>query len=186
VRNAASQKMYFNGPMTLRDARYYYYYAHPDYGWIHLRAPRGIIQGSGRVEMARIILEGGYLRPGGAGGVGRLVFTGLITNALPATGAIEIELAGPTEEAYDRIRIEAGNRGPGTLYAGGILNVAALKGYRPVVTTTFKIFDAACIAGTFDQVNLPRWPGTWRTDALHTLGEITYSPAPIGSYLMIR
>ncbi len=186
VRNAVAQKMYFFGPLTVERARYYYYYAHPDYGWIYLRGPGGVIQGSGRIEMGRTILEGGILRPGGWQGVGTLVFTGVVTNALPASGGIELELAGAQEGGYDRVRVEAGSRGPGLLHVGGTLDVRLTGGYRPRSPATFRILDAVAIAGHFDRLDLPVLRGTWLTNALFTAGELTYLPPPEATRLMLR
>ena len=185
VRGAVAKKMYFHGALTLEQARYYYYHEHPDYGWIYLRGPDSVIQGSGRIEMGQTIQEGGAIRPGGTDGIGTLLFTGIVTNAIPGEGTLALEIAGAREGAYDRIRVEAGKRGPGLLHAGGTLEVRMLGGYQPRSAATFRILEAAAIDGRFDRLHLPPLPGVWLTDRLYTAGELTYLP-PEATCLIVR
>ncbi len=173
-----------SGTITLEDARWYDPYSQLSRGWRSL-GPNGVLQGTGRVEMQRIILIGGSIRPGCTNRVGLLTFTGHITNAV-ATSVLDLELGGPTTNEYDRIRLVAGTRGTGTLYAGGILKLSAIDGYEPARETTFALIDAVEIVPAFDAIELPDWRGTWETNELYAAGEVTFVPPPGGSVILLR
>ena len=57
----------------------------------------------------------------------------------------------------------------GTLNLGGELRINRIDG-APVSPGTFQIFEADAIAGAFDTITLPTFPGlTWETDNLARL-----------------
>ncbi len=177
----------FEGNLTLQNARYYYYFLHPDYGWIYLKGNAAMIQGTGTVEMSRIILSNGTIRVGETNQGGTLTFTGLITNAPPGTGTLQIALGGSGPPAHGQLVLKASARGPGKLFADGIhLEVSLIPGFQPTAATIFKIIDAVEIVGTFATITLPSIAGQWITADLYTKGEIAYRPPPRGTLITIR
>jgi len=172
------------GTVTLGNARWYDTYTMLNRGLRSFNT-NGVLQGTGSVEMQRVINNGGTIRPGGSQQAGLLSFTGLITNAAPSS-VTDMELGGTATNDYDRIRLVAGARGPGTLYAGGILKVSLINGFVPQQPATFKLFEAVDIVGTFDTVDMPALSGTWSTAALYESGEITFEPAPKGTLIMFN
>lgn len=114
-------------------------------------------------------------------------FSGLITNEVPDS-VFDLELAGPTTDDYDRIQLVAGTRGTGTFYASGILNVTAINAYKPIKPTSFQLIEAEggiVLDPAFDTINLP-WLGTWDTSALYTDGEISFTPYPMSTTIIIQ
>jgi hypothetical protein len=187
VRNGVDHDMTVDGKIVLDDARIYYYYAPFPYGTVHLNGSSAVLEGSGWFQMSLTDSIGGVIRPGGSNSAGLLTVTGAISNSVPGSGTIEIELGGTDTNDYDRLHLTAGSpvRGPGTFWAGGILDVTLINGFEPG-EDTFDILDFVAITGTFDTVNLPGGPTYWITNDLYVTGEITYDPPPAGSMFVVR
>ena len=173
------------GSVTLGDGAVWYdHYTALSRGWRSFDGPAALLQGSGSVEMQRIIMNGGTIRPGGALGAGLLSFTGLITNASPES-VLEIEIGGVGGGEYDRIGLAGGLRGPGVFFAGGRLRVTPLDGFEPREPVTFQLIDAVEIVPAFDEISLPAWRGSWIVDHLYSTGTITFVPDATGSTLLM-
>ena len=112
----------------------------------------GILQGNGTYDPAanRAVLNAGGVRPGTAGTVGALTIAGNFTQT--ATGAFDVDLASLTN--FDAMDIVNGN-----LTLDGIVQVASLGGYNPVLGDRFTIItfddgvaDATDLAGIFSGI----------------------------------
>jgi hypothetical protein len=98
---------------------------------------------------------------------GDVAFGGASTLALEIGGL----LAGAE---YDRLNVA------GTLFEDGVLDVALYGGFTPHFGDSFDLFDAAAVAGSFDDVNLPALAGDLEWDAanLQSTGQLRVVPEP--------
>ena len=170
------------GRFTLDNARFTGLYAD---SWLALVDTNALLQGSGRLVYAYVENSGGAIRPGGSNGTGLLVTEG-VSNAIPGSGTIHMELAGADTNDYDRLHAIAGTKGAGTFWAGGTLDVTLINGFRPTEETSFDILDFVTMEGTFDAVNVPSPVSWWVTNDLYVTGEITFIPPPAGTMFMVR
>ncbi len=128
----------------------------------------GVVEGCGWVEVKQLV-NGGTLRPGGAGRAGELTICGSLTNRyVGADGTVAIELGGRLPGQYDRLVVT------NKLYAGGRLEVSLTDGFHPAGGDTFKILDFAAAPGRFVTISLPGEPAYWDMRSLYTTGEIRF------------
>ncbi len=138
----------------------------------------GSVEGQG-VTTSILYNVGGWIRPGGTGGVGTLTNKGNFYNYRSITnGMIEVELGGAESGSYDRLAVI------GTLYAGGTLAVSLIDGFKPASGNTFDILDFTSVDGEFDTLDLPGAEVNWDITKLYTTGEIRYRPT--GTVLMVH
>jgi autotransporter-associated beta strand protein len=105
----------------------------------------------------------GKLSPGT--GIGTLTFRGNLTFGAGSTAAVEIQKSNGTKDLANAL---------GTITYGGTLVVTNLAGTL-ANGDSFKIFNAAVYAGSFNALNLPPLAGglTWSTAALNTSGTLS-------------
>ncbi|MBK8859018.1 MAG: hypothetical protein IPN11_15460 [Opitutaceae bacterium] len=112
------------------------------------------------------LTSGGTLAPGNSPGL--LTITGNLT--LLSTSELIMELGGLTEGvSYDSIEVG------GALTFGGDLVVNLIDGFSPTTGTSFNLFDATSLGGTFASVSLPTLTAglTWDTTALYSSGALS-------------
>ena len=136
-----------------------------------------ILEGKGELDFRLIANFGGQIWPGGSNSAGQLLVKGDVSNAVPGSGTIAIELGGTLTNQYDRLSITNGTGGSGTLYAGGTLKVSLINGFQLTNKATFKILDFVSATGVFDAVILPGDASRWNTQNLYTTGQIQYGVA---------
>lgn len=187
VRNF-STTLTWSGSLTLDNARHYYSVTNTTAGLVTLSGTNAILQGSGSLEFNRFVNSGGNIRPGGANKAGTLSVTGGLSNAVPGSGTIDIELGGGDTNQYDRLQLTARGSLPRTLWAGGALNVKLIDGFQPHRNDVFDILDFSSSVGSFDSVNLPGDdPETrWDTSNLYTTGELRFVGALSGTLMIVR
>ena len=137
-----------------------------------------ILEGKGELGFRFVRNSGGQIWPGGSNGAGALLIKGDVTNAIPGSGTIAIELGGTQTNQYDQLAVTNGTGGSGTLFAGGTLRVSLIDGFEPAGGDVFKILRCVSINGSFDAVKLPV-SKPWDRAALYTTGELRCpSPGP--------
>ena len=138
----------------------------------------GVVEGRGKIGSTTY--NGGWLRPGGSGGLGALTNAASLINTNGTyVGTIEIDLAGSDYEEHDRLVVSSG-----TLYAGGTLAVSLIDGFQPATGDTFDILDFNAVDGEFGTLDFPGSTANWDLSKLYTTGEIRYRP--VGTVLMVQ
>lgn len=113
----------------------------------------------------------GTFSPGNSAGL--VTIDGNFT--LDSASIINLEIGGLTRATeYDAFDVT------GTATLGGTLNVSLIDEYNPTGTSTYNLFNASSIGGTFAAVNLPSVAnGTWNTSNLATTGEISLTVSAV-------
>ena len=130
----------------------------------------GILSGSGTVG-ALTIASGGTLSPGSSPGVLN------VSGDLSLAGITLMELSGTTRgvnPGYDAIDVT------GAITFGGALNVVFLDSFSPVSGTSFDLFNANSMGGSFLAINLPALTNglSWDSSALYSTGVLSVSAVP--------
>jgi autotransporter-associated beta strand protein len=130
----------------------------------------GILSGSGTVGTLTIA-SGGTLSPGSSPGVLN------VSGDLSLAGITLMELSGlmrGVDPGYDAINVT------GAITFGGTLNVIFLDSYNPVSGSSFDLFDAHSMDGSFLAINLPSLTNglIWETTALYSTGVLSVGAVP--------
>lgn len=106
----------------------------------------GEVKGTGTIDAARFVNNGGKLSPGYS--PGKLTFTG---NETFTNSTMNIELAGTAVAGtdYDQVVVN------GTATLGGNLTVTAINGFTIAAGQSFVILTGTSVTGTFASVSLP-------------------------------
>ncbi|GAB5561647.1 MAG: hypothetical protein SynsKO_32940 [Synoicihabitans sp.] len=129
------------------------------------------LTGTGSIGGSLIVASGATIAPGNSAGL--VTISGDFT--LNSGSIINLELGGLTRGTqYDAFDVT------GTAMLGGTLNVTIIDDYTPTGESTYNLFDAASVGGTFAAINLPTVTnGTWNTANLATTGEISLTVSAV-------
>ena len=103
----------------------------------------GTLAGSG--DIAATVINGAQVSPGAS--PGRLNIIGDYSQS--AAGALNIELAGLTPDAFDQLAVS------GTVALDGLLSTALIKGFAPAANSTFAFLTAGALNGQFARHTYP-------------------------------
>ncbi len=106
----------------------------------------GELSGAGMV-MGNVNNVGAVVRPGGAGGVGRITISGSYGHGAGAT--LDIEVGGANPGQFDVLTLAPA----GDAILAGALNTTLINGYQPAGGEPFPIVTAAFVSGAFGTVN---------------------------------
>ena len=132
------------------------------YSYHNLYSSDGVILAStgslsGNVQVDGSLVNGGTVRPGGAGTLGQIGVSGTYTQT--ATGRLELEYAGTAADQRDvfaRYVFNFGSPPLDRVALGGTLAVRYLNGYTPAAADTLTAFSYANSAGTdFARLDVP-------------------------------
>jgi autotransporter-associated beta strand protein/T5SS/PEP-CTERM-associated repeat protein len=129
--------------------------------------------GTLNIGSGKTITVAGAFAPGNSAGIAAVTGNLLLNSTTIMT--LELAGAGGTPGTdFDQINVS------GTLTTGGTLNITSLGGFVPTAGSSFQLFTATSIGGSFSTVNVTGFGSglTFNTSALNSTGILTVSAVP--------